>query len=94
MLYLTGHLFVLEASLWVFGLTRGRPLSALRLSAAFATSFSTSIATALAFNVVLYRLFYAEWYVALNIGLSGIVYPVLATFLAIPVARSLRMVED
>ena len=35
-----------------------------------------------------------EWYVMLNIGLSGVVYPVLATFLAIPVARSLRMVED
>ena len=93
-LYLTGHLFLLEASLWLFGLTRGKPLSITRLSCAFATSFSASIATALAFNVVLYRLFYAEWYVMLNIGLSGVVYPVLATFLAIPVARSLRMVED
>ena len=69
-------------------------MSVARLSAAFATSFSASIATALAFNVVLYRLFYADWYVALNIGLSGIVYPVLATLLAAPIARSLQMVED
>jgi len=94
MLYLTGHLFLLESSLWIFGLTRGKPLSIARLSAAFVTSFTASIATALAFNVILYRLFYAEWYVMLNIGLSGVIFPVLATFLAIPVAGSLRMVED
>ena len=93
-LYLTGHLFLLESALWLFGLTRGRPLTSTRLAAAFIVTFTASITSALAFNVVLYRLFYADWYVFLNIGLSGIVYPALATFLAVPVARSLRRVED
>lgn len=94
LLYLTGHIFFLEASLWVFGLTRGARLGRTRLALAFSTCFSASIATALAFNVVLYRLFYADWYVILNIGLSGIAYPIIATVLAMPVAASLQKVED
>jgi len=93
-LYLTSHIFFLEASIWLMGMTRGRKLTGFRIASALSLSFSASIATALAFNVVLYRLFYADWYIGLNIGLSGVVYPAIATALAMPVAKSLISVED
>jgi len=93
-LYLTSHIFFLETALWASGITRGRPLTGIRVGASLSLSFSASIATALAFNVVFYRLFYADWYIALNIGLSGLLYPAIATGLALPVAKSLILVED
>ena len=84
----------METALWVFGPTRGGHLSGGRIAAAFVCTFSASIITALAFNVVLYRLFYAEWYVILNVALSGVLYPIIATRIAMPVSRSLLSVED
>ena len=94
LLYLSGHIFFLEGFLWLLGLTRGRSIDFFRLSAAFVFTFSVSILTALSFNVVLYRLYYAEWYILLTVVMSGLVYPMIATSLALPFARSLQRVED
>jgi hypothetical protein len=94
LLYLTGHIFFLEGSLWLFGLTRGKPLTFLRIGLALSVCFTVSILAALSFNVVLYRLFYAEWYVLLNVVMSGVVFPFIAAWLAVPFARSLQRVED
>ena len=94
LLYLSGHIFMIEGALWLVGVTRGIALTTHRFSMAMVASYTLSISTALAFNVVFYRLFYADWYVGLNIALSGVVYPILATYLAMPVARSLLQVED
>jgi len=94
LLYVSSHVAFLEGSLWLFGLTRGAPLNFVRIGTAFSVCFSISIVTALAFNVVLYRLFYADWYVLLNVAVSGVVFPFVAVWLAVPFARSLQRVED
>jgi hypothetical protein len=94
LLYLTGHIFFLEGSLWLCGLTRGHPMTFLRIGMALSICFTVSILAALSFNVVLYRLFYAEWYVLLNVVMSGVVFPFIAAWLAVPFARSLQRVED
>ncbi len=94
LLYLTGHVFFLEGCLWFCGLTRGAPLTSIRIGIAFSVCFTLSILTALSFNVVLYRLFYAEWYVLLNVVMSGLIFPSIASAMAVPFARSLQRVED
>jgi len=94
LLYLTGHVMFLEGSLWLCGLTRGRDLTFLRIGAALAMCFSVSILAALSFNVVLYRLFYASWYIGLNVVMSGLVFPFVGAWLAVPFAWSLQRVED
>ncbi len=94
LLYLTGHVFFLEASLWLFGLTRGKLLTFLRLGLSFVVTYSLTILTALAFNVVLYRLYYADWYIGLSVFANGIVFPLLACGIAIPFAKTLKRVED
>jgi len=51
------------------------------------------MATGLVVSVAFYRLYYADWYVALMLALPGFAYVVVGCALAVPFARSLRRVE-
>jgi hypothetical protein len=98
--YTAASILWLEGALWLFGLTRSgawREQSAtarwLRLSAGLATASVLQAGTALAVHVVLFRLFYAPWYVALDLALPSFAYVVVACRLAVPFADSLRRIE-
>lgn len=100
LLLVTGKVLWIEAALYVFGVTRGtgwREQDAgwrwLRLGAAFSVASVCSMATAFAVYVVLYRLYYAWWYIALMLALPGFVYVWCATGVAVPFAQSLRRVQ-
>ena len=50
-------------------------------------------ACGLASGMVLYRLFYADWYVVATLALPGFLYDAIACALAVGFAASLRRVE-
>ena len=99
-LYVTGRVAVLEAALWAVGVTRstgwvddgpwGRWL---RLAAGFGAASLITGVTGIAVSVVLYRLFYADWFIALLLGGPGFLYVLAACGLAVPFADSLRKVQ-
>lgn len=90
----------LEGGLWLCGITRSgawRDESALRRFARMATAFGVasvvSVAVGLVVAAVLYRLYFAGWYVALLLVVPGLLYTVVACWLATGFAASLRRVE-
>jgi hypothetical protein len=82
-----------EGFAWWAGLTRGKPLGRLRLSLAFGCSNALLTLCGLWLHMVLYRLSFAGWYIAMQVAFPGFVYVVLACQLAVPFARSLREVD-
>lgn len=100
LLFLGTRIACLEGALWAVGLTRGgawrdqpRWSRWLRLSSGFAVASLVSTVTALLLHVVLYRLFFAGWYVAMMLALPGFLYVVIACWLAVGFADALREVE-
>ena len=90
----------LEGGLWLCGVTRsgawrdesfGRRFA--RMGVAFSVSSVVSIAVGLVVAAVLYRLYFAGWYVALLLLVPGLLYTVVACWLATGFAASLRRVE-
>lgn len=99
--FVGSRIFWLEAFLWVAGLTRGggwRDGSAvsrfLRLAGGFAGASLLSTAASIASQIVLFRLYYAAWFVGLLLALPGFTYDVLACLLATSFAASLRRVQS
>ncbi|MFZ5475813.1 MAG: hypothetical protein ACOZNI_03465, partial [Myxococcota bacterium] len=89
-----------EGFAWAAGLTRGgawREGAAHARFARFAVAFGgAALATSLSgiwMSVVLYRLFYAPWFVALLVLVPGLGYAVLASRIATGFAASLRAVQ-
>lgn len=100
LLFVGGRVFWLESLLWLVGLTRGegwldesRARRWLRLSAGLGGASLLASATGLVLHVTLYRLFLADWYVALILALPGFAYVALACALAVPFAESLRRIQ-
>jgi len=100
LLYLGSRVLFLEVALWLAGITRVEGWHAeapwrrwLRLAAGFGTASALSSATGMAIHMVLYRLYYADWYVALIVGGPGFLYVVIACAVAVPFAASLREVQ-
>ncbi len=90
----------LEGGLWVTGITRNgdwrddpRFLRFLRLVAAFGTASVAAGAVALVSAAVLYRLYFAGWYVAMMLALPGVLYTAIACWIATGFAASLRRIE-
>jgi hypothetical protein len=101
LIFLFSRLLWLELFFWIFGLSRnGRwreqrvLLRWARLAGALGLSSLLSQASGLVLSVVLYRLFLADWYIGLMLALPGLLYPVIACAVAIPVADGLRRVES
>jgi hypothetical protein len=100
LLFLCSRIFFLEALLWLTGVTRdprwrdGAAVSRfLRLVTGFGLASLLSSATGLALHMVLFRLFYADWYVAMILLGPGFLYVVAACAVAVPFAASLRKVQ-
>lgn len=95
------QVFWLEGGLWVVGITRGSawldesvPARWLRLGSAFSVASVMTSLTGLAMAMVLYRLYYAPWYVAAVVAGPGFLYVWLACGMGTRFAHSLRRVED
>ena len=100
LLFLGSRIFFLESLLWLTGVTRnpswrdGPAMSRfLRLAAGFGLASLASSATGIALHMVLYRLFYADWYIAMMLLGPGLLYVIAACFVAVPFAASLRRVQ-
>lgn len=90
-----------EAALWAVGLTRSSTWRdevpwkrRFRLAAGFGTASLFTAAASMVFHAVLYRLFFAEWYVAMMLAGPGFLYAILGTLVGDRVATALRRVED
>jgi hypothetical protein len=96
-LYLGATVFWLESFLWLAGLTRQgarKNYPWLRLTLGFGLSNVGAVASSLVVSVVMYRLYFAAWYVALLLVLPGFLYMAWAAWWAVPFARSLRDVQS
>jgi hypothetical protein len=100
LLFITGRVFWLESGLWMAGITRSRswldehPVKRwLRLAAALGGASAAANATGLILHVTLYRLFLADWYVAMVIAGPGFLYVAIACAVAVPFADSLRRIQ-
>jgi len=101
LLYLGSVVSFLEGGAWVVGLTRsdrwlaqGPVARWVRLSLGFGVANALSVASGLVITVVLYRLFLADWYVALMVGVHGLLYVVLGCALAVGFADSVRRIAS
>lgn len=90
-----------EGFAWLAGLTRGggawrdEPLGRrwLRLSVGFAGASVLTTLTGLWLHVILFRLFYADWYVAMQVIGPGLLYTVAACRIGAEFAATLRKVS-
>jgi hypothetical protein len=99
-LFVGGQVFWLESCLWLAGLTRsgdwiesGAVSRWLRLGLGFSTASLLTSLSGLVLSMVLYRLYYAGWYVGALLALPGFLYVWLACGFATGFAQSLRGVE-
>ncbi len=100
-LFVASRVCFYEGALYLAGLTRGgawRDSPALsrwlRLGLGFGLASMLSAATSMVLHTVLYRLFFAEWYVVMIVLGPGLLYTLAAVGVADRVAQSLRRVED
>ncbi len=100
LLFVPNRVLWTELFLWVAGITRvaGWPDEAprrrwLRLSVGLGGASLVGGALAFALHMVLFRLFFADWYIALLLAGPGFLYVVAACRLAVPFADSLRRVQ-
>lgn len=89
-----------ELALWLSGITRSdrwREAPAwsrwLRLCLGLALPNAICTGLGLATTAILYRLWYAPWYVAALIGLPGFLYVAIGCWIAMPIALSLRRIS-
>lgn len=96
-LFLGSSIFFGELCAWGAGLSRGQswaglPHSWIRLSLAFCLPSVASALGGLTVHAVMYRLYYAPWYLALIGIFPGFLYPFLSSFLAARLVRRLQQV--
>jgi hypothetical protein len=98
-LFVGDRVFLYETALYAFGITRSgawrdeAPWARwLRLSLAFGIASACTSAVGLVLHMTLYRLYFADWYIALLIALPGFLYVAVAMLVAVPFAASLRRV--
>jgi hypothetical protein len=100
LIFLGSKVFLLEASLYLSGLTR-RPewrdgtgtARWLRLSLGLAPAHALTTGLALVGHMVFFRLFLADWYIAMVMLLPGFIYVLIAAGFATRLSDSLRRVE-
>lgn len=93
-LFLGAGIAAQEGCAWIAGLTRGRPISFARLAVGLGGAATAMALVGLWIHVVLFRLYFAPWYIALQVLVPGLLYTVLACALAVPFAASLRRVSS
>jgi hypothetical protein len=106
LLYTGTAIGIAEAFAWLAGLTRGATPAArgawrdegpnarwARLSVAFAGAAVCTTLAGLWMHIVLFRLFFAPWFMLLQVLVPGLLYTVIACRVATGFAASLRRVE-
>lgn len=95
LLYLAVYVVLVESALWLGGVTRGQAPTGLRaLGAAALVGAADALATFVDFQitVLLYRVYFADWYVLLTVVLNGFVYTTLGLCMGLNLGRDLRRV--
>ena len=99
-LFVPARVFWLEGALWLAGVPRGRDwrddgalARGARLFAGLGGAGLLSTFASVLGNMALFRLYYADWYVAAVVLGPGFLYALPACALAVPFADSLRKVQ-
>jgi len=87
------EVFLLLCGVTHFGATPARSPAIAPMMLALGLASAASTFTNLALFAVLYRLFYANWYVILNVGVTGFLYTVIGVYLGKSLGLSLRKVR-
>lgn len=86
-----------EILLFAFGVThfkpRENPPPIVPMMLALGLADAASTFTSLTLNAVFYRLYFADWYIMMNVVITGFLYTVIGVYLGRPLGRSLRMVH-
>jgi hypothetical protein len=95
-LYVIPMLLVGEVCLWVVGVTRhpDAPVSALQLAPACALMGVVAAGLQLSLEMSLFRLFFADWYIALFLLLDGALYPALGAALGAQLGATLKRTAE
>ena len=87
-----------EILLYVFGVTRRKPGDTqppplVPMMLALGLADAAAIFTSLALFAIFYRLFYANWYILLNAGVTGFLYTCVGVYFGRKLGLSLRKVH-
>jgi hypothetical protein len=99
LIFVGNQIIWLETALWLTGITRGGEWRYgsnfkiwVRVSLGFGLANLLTAASGLVLAVVLYRFYFAPWYVAMILLGPGFLYVFLGCAVAVPFAKSLREV--
>ncbi len=86
----------LEAALYLTGITRGIKLEDRKVLLGINLGIADTLNAYVNFNLImcLYRLFYADWYIIMNLAINGFVYTFIGVLLGIALGKKLKKVVD
>ena len=87
-----------EVLLYAFGVTSlrrtpARPPNVAAMMVALGLAEAAAMFTSLALQGVFYRMFFANWYIILQVGVTGLAYTALGVYMGRSLGRSLRRVH-
>ena len=86
-----------EIFLFISGVTKFRqpqhPPAIVPMMIALGFADAASTFTSLTLHAVFYRLYFADWYIVLNVVVTGFIYTAIGVYLGGPLGRSLRKVH-
>ncbi len=87
---------VLEAALYLTGITRGIKIEDRKISLGINLGVADALSSYVSFNlfIFMYRLFYADWYIMMNLTINGFVYTFIGVLLGIVLGKKLKKVVD
>lgn len=91
--YLGSAIGIQEALAWIVGLSRGRRVTAAGLVVLLGGSSVLTTLVGLWLHIVLYRLYFADWYVLLQVLVPGLLYHTIAALVAARLAGVLGRVR-
>ncbi|MFH0904061.1 MAG: hypothetical protein V1854_02585 [Methanobacteriota archaeon] len=86
----------LEAALYLTGITRGIKIEDRKISLSINLGMADVLSSYVSFNLFMfmYRLFYADWYIIMNLTISGFIYTFIGVLLGITLGKKLKKVVD
>jgi hypothetical protein len=86
----------LEAALYLTGITRGVKIEDRKISLGINLGVADTLSSYVSFNlfIFMYRLFYADWYIIMNLTINGFVYTFIGVLLGIVLGKKLKKVVD
>ncbi|MBU4372909.1 MAG: hypothetical protein KJ714_00405 [Euryarchaeota archaeon] len=87
---------MLEAALYLTGITRGIKLEERRVLLGINLGVADALNSYVSFNLTmcLYRLFYADWYIITHLAISGFLYTFIGVLLGITLGKKLKKVVE